>query len=578
MITTEAVETDLRARIAAERERELHLPADGVYQRIAAGDILRATGKLLFHTPPTRFPAQLKSILDTIVELYPGADDVLRRHMLEFLVKLAVDLRSFLPNWHLASELSPGAIVEAADRVLKLLSQLEHWDGPARDGLLDALRQETRARLKAEGVSDAGELEELTRRLVGDSLSHYVIMIGEEINRSNLIEVARARFRGDTITQLGNDYAALLQYAVWLGASFVTTNPVLVKIAWDTNPDLWNRRVDELILTRYTPARLRELLAGPADELERAVAGLNSLVTMAVVEENCRLLRDIFLVTEGREGYVSLQVNPKNHRDAEVMIQEALELYAGLQERLGGVPNVVFKLPATAAGKVAAEALTSRGIGVNITVNFSVFQEVGFGEVLQRGHALVAYLALMNGRMATPVRDEMKEKGVPGGEEAARWAGVEVARKAFHRLYDPPSAGGLGIDVERVKLLIASLRIYEDWFPDISELWGCPVMTIFPNVRRAYDAHPRPFDGQAVLGETPADVLETLLRSEIFRQAWWMPGDAEEHRPARVLTLEPADAEALAQWPPMAQTLGQFIQLYDQMGEMVLGRMRRLAA
>jgi hypothetical protein len=103
-------------------------------------------------------------------------------------------------------------------------------------------------------------------------------------------------------------------------------------------------------------------------------------------------------------------------------------------------------------------------------------------------------------------------------------------------------------------------------------------MTIFPNVRRAYDAHPRPFDGQAVLGETPADVLETLLQSEIFRQAWWMPGDAEEHRPARVLTLEPADAEALAQWPPMAQTLGQFIQLYDQMGEMVLGRMRRLAA
>lgn len=577
MITTEAIETDLRARIAAERERELHLPADGVYQRIAAGDILRATGKLLFHTPPAQFPAVLKTVLDTILDLYPGADDVLRRHMLEFLVKLGIDLRSFLPNWHLAQELPPGAIVEAADRVLKLLSQLERWDGPPRDALLNALRQETRARLKAEGISEAGELEEMVCRLVGDSLSHYVVMIGEEINRSNLIEVARARFRGDTITQLGNDYAAFLQYAVWLGASFVTTNPVLVKIAWDTDPDFWNRRVDELILSRYTPARLRELLAGPTDELTRTVTAINSLVTMAVVEENCRLLRDIFLVTEGREGYVSLQVNPKNHRDAEVMIREALELYAGLQERLGGVPNVVFKLPATAAGKTAAEALTARGIGVNITVNFSVFQEAGFGEVLQRGHALVAYLALMNGRMATPVRDEMKEKGVPGGVEAARWAGVEVARKAFHRLYDPPSAGGLGIDAGRVKLLIASLRIYEDWFPDISELWGCPVMTIFPNVRRAYDAHPRPFDGQAVLRETPADVLQTLLQSEIFRQAWWMPGDAEEHRPARVLTLEPADAEALAQWPPMAQTLGQFIQLYDQMGEMVLGRMRRLA-
>ena len=63
-----------------------------------------------------------------------------------------------------------------------------------------------------------------------------------------------------------------------------------------------------------------------------------------------------------------------------------------------------------------------------------------------------------------------------------------------------------------------------------------------------------------------------------FRQAWWTPGDAEERKPKRVLTLEPGDSNALAKWPPVANTLGQFIDLYEQMGDMVKDRVRRIVA
>jgi transaldolase len=408
-------------------------------------------------------------------------------------------------------------------------------------------------------------------------LRDYVDNVARAVNSSNLIGVARARARGETISELGNDYAAFLQYTIWQGASFVTTNPVLIKMAWDINPTFWNARVDDLIRSRYTTSELANTLAGPAEQLDGAISAVNSLVTMAVVEENCRLLRDIFLVSNGNEGYVSLQVNPKVHSDGAAMVTEAKALYADLQKRLGGVPNVVFKLPATAGGLYAAKKLTSEGIGVNITVNFSVFQELGFGAVLDKGHALASCLALMNGRMAFPVRDDLKVNNVEGGVEAARWAGVEVARKAYHGLYDPKEAGGLGIDPRRVKLLIASLRIYGDWLPDISELWGCPIITIFPDVRAKWDSHPREFDGHAVLGTTPPQDLAVMLKGEVFRQAWWMPGDPEEYKPARPLTLDPKDAEAVANWPPVAQTLGQFIDLYDKMGAMVLERMRVLA-
>jgi transaldolase len=577
MTKASQIEAHLRERIAEERQREQQMTAEGVYQRIAAGQIVRATGALVFHTAPASFAEKLDAVLGMLKQYYPEGDAGLQQNSLQFLLKLAIDLRTFVPNWALAKGLGGASIAAAAERVSQTLAALEGLGGPAPAAVAAGLRSETMARLKAEGLTDAAQIEQMTTALLGDTLVSYVTNISKEINSSNLIQVARAMLRGETESELGNDYAAFLQYTIWQGASFVTTNPVLVKMAWDIDPAFWNARVDELIRSRYTPAELRAILAGPAQGIQDAVTAINSLVTMCVVEENCRLLRDIFLVTGGEHGYVSLQVNPKNHSDGPAMVTEARALYNDLERRFGGVPNVVFKLPATAAGLYAAEKLTEKGIGVNITVNFGVFQELGFGEVLDRGHALVAYLALMNGRMSFPVRDELKARNVEGGVDAARWAGVEVARKAYHGLYDPKDKGGLGISTKRVKLLIASLRIYGDWIPDISELWGCPVITIFPNVRRAWDAHPRDFDGKAVLGVTPRKDLEIMLKSEIFRQAWWMPGDPVEWKPARVLTLDPADAEELAKWPPVAQTLGQFIDLYDQMGQLVVGRMKALA-
>ena len=590
----------MRQRIRQERDREQRVTLEEVCQRISDGEIVRAVGNLLFHTAPPALGEKLKVVLDEISRTLTSGDVAVQTHVLDFLVNLAIGLRSFLPNWVLAPALDCVAIDALARKVADATENLTVVAGQAAAELAARVRNETIARLKAEGTTDESQAAAMADCLMGNSLVDYVSNIARELQRSNLMGVAEARFlrrmpsgKGRTQTQLGNDYAAFLQYVIWLGGSFVTTNPALVKLAWDTDPELWNKRVDDLILLKYTSDQLSKLLRGPQSELNAAIQTINSTVTMAVVQENCRLLRDIFLVTEGREGYVSLQVNPKNHDDWQQMVTEAKNLYGSLENQFGGVPNVVFKLPATAAGISAAEKLTSEGIGVTITVEFSVFQALGFAEVLNRGKMLVAYLALMNGRLAYPVRDEMKTKGVPGGVEAARWAGVEVARKAYRRLYAPPEQGGMGVDPERIKLLIASLRIYDDWIPDISQLWGCPVITIFPNVRRKFDISPATrgqglpptqvrgsidFTGDAVLGATPDDQLKVLLESEIFRQAWWVPGDPEQYRPKRVLTLETKDSEALLKWPPVANTLGEFIDLYEKMGQMVKERIRNKIA
>lgn len=571
-----AFDIALRQRIRQERAREQKVTADDLCQRISDGEIVRAVGNLLFHTAPAALDEKLTAVLDRISRTAGSGNVALQTHVLDFLVKLAIGLCSFLPNWVLSQALDSVAIDALARKVADVLENLTSVAGEAAAQLAVRLRKEAIARLKAEGVTDESQAAAMADRLMSNSLVDYVSNIADELRRSNLMLVAQARLEGKTLTQLGNDYAAFLQYMIWLGGSFVTTNPVLIKLAWDTDPELWNKRVDALIVSKYSTDQLRKLLRGQQSELTAVIEAINSAVTMAVVRENCNLLRDIFLVTEGREGYVSLQVNPKNHDDWQQMVSEAKNLYSSLESTLGGVPNVVFKLPATAAGKSAAQILTSEGIGVTITVEFSVFQALGFAEVLNRGKMLVAYLALMNGRMAYPVRDEMKAKGVAGGVQTACWAGVEVARKAYRRLYAPPEQGGMGVDPERVKLLIASLRIYDDWIPDISELWGCPVITIFPNIRHKFDSRRRDFTGNTVLQATPDEQLEVLFQSEIFRQAWWVPGDPEQYKPKRVLTLEPKDSEAMLKWPPVANTLGEFIDLYEKMGQMVIERIRYL--
>ncbi len=563
--------------IEREISREAALSIEEVLSLALSGETARAAGNLLFHTEPARAPARLAALLVGLERAFEQTGAPERVAAARFLFKLAVDLQSFVPEWHLARGLSADRINALADAALESLGRLEAQDGAAASAALATLRRTTLARLAAEGVEDRAAAEAEADALLGGSLVKAVDGIAHEIARSNLTDIARARFHGETATEFGNDYAAFLQDAIWRGASFVTTNPVLIKSAWDMDPEVWDRRVDELILGRYDRAAIRALGSGPEPAVSEAVSAINSIVTMAVVLENCRLLRDIFLVTRGREGYVSLQVNPRLHDDAGRMADEAIGLHRELTRRLGGMPNVVFKLPSTAAGLEAAARLGGAGIGVTITLTFSVAQADAFARVLRSSRAPVSYIAIMNGRMAFPVRDELKAAGVPGGVEAARWAGVEVARKAYRRLYGSEAAGGLGVDPGRVKIMIASLRIYDDWLPDLSELWGIPLITIFPNVRRAWDAHPRPFAGTAVMQTTPAEAIALMNRSEIFRQAWYVAGDPDGARPARPLSLEPRDAAALAQWPPMAQTLKQFIELYDQMGVLVRGRLRALA-
>jgi transaldolase len=79
------------------------------------------------------------------------------------------------------------------------------------------------------------------------------------------------------------------------------------------------------------------------------------------------ILRPAYDQSAGTDGFVSFECTPDLADDTEATIEQALELWGRLDR-----PNVMIKVPATAAGVPAIEELTAAGVNVNVTLLFSV--------------------------------------------------------------------------------------------------------------------------------------------------------------------------------------------------------------
>ena len=79
------------------------------------------------------------------------------------------------------------------------------------------------------------------------------------------------------------------------------------------------------------------------------------------------LLRPIYDRSDGKDGYVSLEVSPELAHDTEGTVKEAAR-YWNMVER----PNLMIKIPATPEGIPAVYETLRNGINVNITLIFSL--------------------------------------------------------------------------------------------------------------------------------------------------------------------------------------------------------------
>src|SRR6185437_11053632 len=91
------------------------------------------------------------------------------------------------------------------------------------------------------------------------------------------------------------------------------------------------------------------------------------LLTSYDIRAACDVLRPVFDATDGKDGRVSIEVDPRIANETDKTTAEASALW-WLVDR----PNVMIKIPATEAGLASITDSTACGISVNVTLIFSI--------------------------------------------------------------------------------------------------------------------------------------------------------------------------------------------------------------
>jgi transaldolase len=145
------------------------------------------------------------------------------------------------------------------------------------------------------------------------------------------------------------------------GVVGVTSNPTIFQGAI-AEGDAYDEQIKDLTATESEPKEI--FLALARDDIRAA----------------CDLLRQVWDEGSGKDGWVSLEVDPNLAHETQATIEEAARLHA-LVDR----PNVLIKIPATREGLPAIEETIAAGIPVNVTLIFSLQRHREVAEAYIRG-------------------------------------------------------------------------------------------------------------------------------------------------------------------------------------------------
>ncbi len=147
------------------------------------------------------------------------------------------------------------------------------------------------------------------------------------------------------------------------------------------------------------------------------------------------ILRGVYDASGGTDGFVSLEVSPHLAGDTAGTVAAAHRLW----DRVGR-PNVMIKVPATAAGIPAIETLIADGINVNATLMFSMGDYEAVASAYLKGLAACAdparvasVASFFVSRVDTAVDRALEEIGTPEALELRGRAAVANAKLVYRR-------------------------------------------------------------------------------------------------------------------------------------------------
>ncbi len=205
-----------------------------------------------------------------------------------------------------------------------------------------------------------------------------------------------------------------------------TTNPPFSLKAVKSNPEFWDRWVDDLIRSRPDLGQKE----------------LSWLTYKEVVRRGAEMFLPMFEATNYRHGWLSGQLDPRLATEKETMIQQAEELHAIH-------PNVIVKVPATQEGIEVLKTLTAQGIPTNTTVCFTLSQMIAAARAIKEGMELAAQrgvdltkwravITMMVGRLTEreALVEQAQWRGIALSWQDIHWFGIAVFRRAYRIFQD----------------------------------------------------------------------------------------------------------------------------------------------
>lgn len=180
-------------------------------------------------------------------------------------------------------------------------------------------------------------------------------------------------------------------------------------------------------------------------------------LTTEDVRKACELFRPIFDATDGVDGRVSIEVDPRFAHNTAETIAHAKRLWSIIDQ-----PNLMIKIPATRAGLPAITEVIASGISVNVTLIFALTRYAEVIDAYQEGiekcanpksvHSVASFFvsrvdtvvdklltddslkgkaAIANARIAYELYLE-KFKNYPHNHQRPLWASTGVKDPAYH--------------------------------------------------------------------------------------------------------------------------------------------------
>jgi len=215
------------------------------------------------------------------------------------------------------------------------------------------------------------------------------------------------------------------------------------------------------------------------------------------IQEGADAMRSVYRQTQGRDGYISLEVSPYLAMDTAATIEEARRIWREVNR-----PNLMVKIPGTKPGVPAIRQMISEGVNINVTLLFSAdaYQEVadayisGLETFAAKGgdpHQVASVASFFISRIDSLVDSELDKKIAAGGDAKlaelkgkAAIANAKLTYQLYKKIYSDPRWQKLaqrGAQTQR--LLWASTGTKNKAYSDclyVDELIGADTVNTMP--------------------------------------------------------------------------------------------------